>query len=95
MTTMIAADEGRAEYGHYRVCCTLVDRDATVVASLPLGAWAQLCAWHRDVNSRPLMFRDIFGQTVRVDRSLIAKVERRDLDSVVAIERKQNEWSDE
>jgi hypothetical protein len=82
-----ATAETPAEYPHdYSPCCVLADDQNNLLATLPLGAWSQLAAWHRDPNARPLMIRDAWGQTVRFDRRVIARIYRRDLDSVVLLE---------
>jgi hypothetical protein len=55
-------------------------------------------AWHRDPNARPLLIRDSYGQTVSIDRSFVAQVERRELDAVVVLEQQEREraarWSE-
>ena len=86
-----AAEQERAEYDGYRPCCALSDHQHNVIVALPLGAWAQLRAWHRDPNARPLLIRDRWGQTVSIDRRFVAQVERRDLDAVVVLEERDRE----
>lgn len=84
---MTIATETPAEYPEdYSPCCVLADERNNLLATLPLGAWAQLCAWHRNPNAAPLMLRDQWGQTVRFDRRTVARLYRRDLDSVVLLE---------
>jgi hypothetical protein len=88
---MATADEERAAYGDYRPCCALSDHGHAVIVLLPIGAWPQLRAWHRDPNARPLLVRDRWGQTVSIDRSFVAQVERRDLDACVVLEERERE----
>lgn len=97
---MINATEGPAEFTQgYRPACVLSDREHRVIANLPLGAWAQLREWYRNPNARPLLIRDQFGSRVSIDRSFVAQIERRDLDSVVALEAAERaraaQWSEE
>ena len=84
-------DGGEAEFDGYRPAVVLSDREHRVVANLPLGAWAQVRAWHRDVNARPLLIRDMFGQIVSIERSFIAQAELRDLDAVVGLEKREKD----
>jgi hypothetical protein len=89
--TITTAAEQPADYGDYRPCGALSDHDHAIIVLLPLGAWAQLRAWHRDPNARPLLVRDRWGQTVSVDRRFVAQVERRDLDACVVLEERERE----
>ena len=87
---MIATDNAPAEYDDgYSPGCVLADNENNLLATLPLGAWPQVLAWHRNPNARPLMFRDKWGQVVRYDRATVARVYRRDVDSAVVLEADQ------
>ena len=94
---MNATADEPAEYSGYRPACVLSDHEHRVIANLPIGAFAQVRAWHRNPNARPLLIRDAHGQTVSIDRSFVAQVERRDLDAVVTLEQREREnaalWS--
>jgi hypothetical protein len=76
-----------AEYPHdYSPGCVLADGGNNLLGTLPLAAWPQLLAWHRDPHARPLMFRDRWGQIVRLDRCTVARIYRREIDSVLCLE---------
>lgn len=87
MTDAELPDDAPAEYDGWRPGCFLVDHDADVLVRLPLGAWEQLRQWHRDPNARPLLLRDpISGQITSIDRRLVVRIDRRDLDACVVLE---------
>ena len=77
--------------GDYTCCCVLADADNNLLATLPLAAWPQLMAWHRNPNARPLMMRDEWSQIVRFDRSTVSRIYRRDMESVVQLEDMQRQ----
>lgn len=96
---MTATTDTPAEYDEgYTPGCVLADHENNLLATLPLGAWPQLLAWHRNPNARPLMFRDKWGQVVRYDRGTVSRIYRRDVDSVVVLEADQRQrallWSE-
>jgi hypothetical protein len=97
--TDTTTDTDPAEYDDYRPGCILSDASNNYLGTLPLAAWPQLLAWHRNPQARPLMFRDDYGQVVRYDRACVARIYRRDLDAVVALEAMDREraatWSDD
>lgn len=94
MSAITPVDEEPAEYGSYRPGCLLIDHNDTVVMTLPIGVWPQLRAWHRNLDSRPLLFRDNAGQVISVDRGYIARIDRRDVCAVVTLEAYQRDTHD-
>lgn len=90
--------EEPAEYDGWSPGCFLIDTYGNVLARLPLRAWPQVRAWHRDPHARPLMIRDPHSsQITSFDRSMITRVDFRDLDASVLLEAKARDdasrWS--
>jgi hypothetical protein len=89
---VIAADADEpADYTHFTPATIVVDHDGDALINLPVGAWAQVWAWFRQRAPRPLLVRDGTGEVLAIDRSAVARVVRRDLDTVVVLEQRDRE----
>lgn len=83
---MTGTTEEPASFGSFAPATIIVDHDGDALVNLPVGAWRQVWQWFRNPASRPLLVRDYGGEIVAIDRSAVARVVRRDLDTVIALE---------